>query len=248
MFGLEVDADAGADLRAYDAAHQQQDGKHHVNGVVGGGVQHGGEGGDEDDLKERCADDDLRWHAQEVDHRGDHDEAAADAHDRGEDANRDADKERRDHRNIKARDAELHLEGQVMDPVMLAPCGSAAGFCFAQGTQALDEHQAANDAEEHDIAEANEQIDLTERFEVVEKHHAEGGTYEAADQQDNAHSEIDGLSLKMREHAGKGRRDDLVCLGRHGNRGRDADEEQKRCHQEAAADAEHAGQNTHHAP
>ena len=48
----------------------------------------------------------------------------------------------------------------------------------------------------------------------------------------------------MRQDAGKRRGDDLVGFGRHGDRGRDADEEQQRRHQKAAADAEHAGQDT----
>ena len=124
----------------------------------------------------------------------------------------------------------------------------AAGLAhLADRAQAFDEHQRADDAEEHDITEAHKKIDLAQGFQVVEDKYTHRGANQAADQEDNPHSEIDGLSLEMRQEARKGRGDNLVGLGGHGNRRRDADEEQQRRHQKAAAHAEHARQDAHHA-
>ena len=51
----------------------------------------------------------------------------------------------------------------------------------------------------------------------------------------------------MCEDTGKGRRDDLVCLGCDSDRRGDADKEQKRCHKKTAAHAKHAGEDSDHA-
>ena len=48
----------------------------------------------------------------------------------------------------------------------------------------------------------------------------------------------------MRKNAGKGRRNDLVCLGRDRDCRGDADEEQQRGHKEPTANTKHTGQNT----
>ena len=53
-------------------------------------MQNGHQTGNENDLEQRCADDDIGRHAQQVDHGRDHDEAAADTHDRGEDTHQQA--------------------------------------------------------------------------------------------------------------------------------------------------------------
>jgi len=86
---------------------------------------------------------------------------------------------------------------------------------------------------------------LALRLEDVENINAKRRTDQAAHQQHRAHPEVHRLSLEMGEHAGKGRGDNLVRFGRYGHRGRDADEEEQRRHQEPAADAEHARQNPH---
>ena len=51
----------------------------------------------------------------------------------------------------------------------------------------------------------------------------------------------------MRKNTGKGRCNNLVRFGRNGDRWRNSDEEQQRCHQETATNAEHTGQNTNKA-
>ena len=75
---------------------------------------------DEHDLKQRRADDDARRHAQEIDHRRDHNETTADAHDRRHEADKHADDDRRQYTDVKLRALEAHLERQPVDPGMLA--------------------------------------------------------------------------------------------------------------------------------
>jgi hypothetical protein len=107
---------------------------------------------------------------------------------------------------------------------------------------------AADDAEEDDVAKPHQQIDLPDPRERGEDLHPDGRADKAADQQDRAHFQVHRLAPEMRQHAREGGGDDLVRLGRHGHGGRDADEEQKRRHQEPAADAEHARQDADEPP
>jgi hypothetical protein len=144
LLGLEVGAKPRADLRAHDAADQKQDRQDHVHGEVRRGVHQRGETGDEDDLEQRRAHHDLRRHAQEVDHRGHHDEAAAHAHDGGQDAHEEAHQQRRDDRDIEPRGPEPHLERQRVDPCPLLARGRGRVGVRprpADRAQAFDEHQ-----------------------------------------------------------------------------------------------------------
>ncbi len=120
LLAAQLLSGAHAELAADDAADHEQEGKHDVERVIERRVQQGDDGGDEDDLKDRRADDDIGRHAQQIDQRRHHDEAAADAEERGEQADQAADHERRDGADIEARARKAHLERQAVDPVVLA--------------------------------------------------------------------------------------------------------------------------------
>jgi hypothetical protein len=89
----------------------------------------------------------------------------------------------------------------------------------ADRAQAFDEHQRADDAEEHHVAKPHQQIDLPDPAERGEDLHPDGRPDKAAHQQDGAHLQVDGLAPEMRQHAREGGGDDLVRLGRHGDGG-----------------------------
>ena len=88
-------------------------------------VQEGRHRGDEGDLEQRGADHDLGRHADQVDHRRHHQEAAADAHDRDQDAGDDAEAERHQRADVEPRAVEAHLERQAVQPEMPVPLGEA---------------------------------------------------------------------------------------------------------------------------
>ena len=133
-----------------------------------------------------------------------------------------------------------------MHPVVLmqfaAPRRAAA--LPQDGARALDQHQGADDAEKEDVGQADYQVDLADGAQPGEQLDAEIGAEETAREQDAAHLEIDVAAPPVRDHARHRRRNDLVGFGRHRDRRRDADEDQQRRHQEAAADAEQAGKKT----
>ena len=143
--------------------------------------------------------------------------------------------------DVEVRGTKAHLQRQAVHPVV-APtrCPLLAAPRFGHRGDALDEHQHADCAEEDDVAERHEQIDLADGAQRGEDLDADRRADEATQQQDETHLEVDRAPAPMRQHAREGRGDDLVRLGRHGHRRRDADEDQERGHQKAAADAEDA--------
>ena len=92
-------------------------------------MQHGDDGGDEDDLKDRRADHDIGRHAQQIDHRRHHDEAAADAEKGGEQADHRADHERRDGADIETRARKAQLERQAVNPIVLSGLPRRGAAC-----------------------------------------------------------------------------------------------------------------------
>lgn len=194
----------------------ERHGQNDVDGLRGRGMEKRGEGGHEDDLKERRADHNLRGHAQKVDHRGHHDEAAAHAHDRRQNAHRCTNEKGRNGRDIEPRGAEAHLEGQAVHPDMAVPLlALAAGFRAAHRVDAFDEHQPADDPEEDHVGEAHEQIDLTLLLQEIEHPDAEARAHEPACEQDHAHAQIDRAAFEMRHNARDRGGDDLVGAGGH---------------------------------
>ena len=118
--GLQAGGEAGAILRAEHAADQQQRGEHDVDRPGGQGVDHGGRGADREDHDEAGADHHARRHAEDVDHRRDQDEAAADAEQHGQDAGDEAQPERCQRRKVQAARIEAPAEGQGGDQPMVA--------------------------------------------------------------------------------------------------------------------------------
>ncbi len=64
-------------------------------------------------------DDDIGRDAQEIDHRRHHDEAAADTHDRRQDADAEAKADHRNDAQIDLRFLEAHLQRQAMHPAVM---------------------------------------------------------------------------------------------------------------------------------
>ena len=137
------------------------------------------------------------------------------------------------------------MKGRPWIQLCFLRAGRFSALGLADGVEAFDEHQPANDAQKDNITELDQQIDLSERLQVVEDHHTQTGADEASDQQHRAHPEVHGLSPQMRKHPRERRSNDLVGFGGHGDCWRDADEEEQWRHQEATTDAEHAGKHAY---
>ena len=167
-------------------------------------------------------------------------------HDGRQHPHRQPDQQRWDHRHVLARGTKPHLERQCVDPgagTSRALDGRLRAARLAQGIQAFEEHQRADDPEEHDVTKLHQQIDLPQTLEVVEHENAQPRSGQPADQQHRPHGKVDRPAPEMRQHGREGGRDDLVGAGGHGHRGGHADEEQKRRDQKPAADPEHARQH-----
>ena len=118
-------------------------------------------------------------------------------------------------------------------------------FRFAQRPQAFGKHQAANDTQKQHVAQFDQEIDLAQTFEVIEHNHTKRRTDQPANEQHPAHFEIHRFAFHMRQNAREGGGHDLIGFCGDGHRRGDADEKQKRCHQKATANAEHARKNPH---
>src|SRR5690606_29899164 len=189
LFPAELAADTGADLRPDYRTCNQQERENGVDGLRADGMEEGDVGGNENDLEERGADDHAGRHAEEVDHRRHHHEPAADAHDRGEDANHRADPERHQRADVKLGFAEPHLEGQAVDPVMLMQLlALRRTFArFQHRIDALDHHQDADGAEEKHVGERDHQIDLADGFQQGEDPGSDDRADDTANQQHEPH-------------------------------------------------------------
>ena len=107
--------------------------------------------------------------------------------------------------------------------------------------QAFPEHQPADGGQQDDVGQRDHEIELAERAQQREGPDAERGADDAAAQQHQRQRRIDRAPPPIGDRAGKRRGRDVARDGRDRDRRRDADEDQQRRHQEAAADAEHAG-------
>ena len=70
--------------------------------------------------------DKFKEEMHKIDHCWNHDKATTDAHNGGKDANKNANDDRWYYRNIEARNAKPHFEGQAVDPVMFFTFGCCA--------------------------------------------------------------------------------------------------------------------------
>ena len=95
--------EACANLGADHASEQQKKRKHDIHRFRRHGVHHRRCGGHEQDLEQRRADHHACRHAEDIKHRRDHDEPAADAEQHCQDPRRKAQDQRRERRDIKTR-------------------------------------------------------------------------------------------------------------------------------------------------
>ncbi len=156
-----------------------------------------------------------------------------------------AEHEHRDDADIELGCLEPHLEAAAVDPVCAPGRRRLTGAPAAARRSARTLStiiSAADGAEKADVEERDHQIELAELAQDARRSRRRRGAGDAADQQHRAELHVDRAALEMRQHAGNGRGDDLVGAGRHRHGRRDVVEDQQRRDQEAAADAEHAGE------
>ena len=106
---------------------------------------------------------------------------------------------------------------------------------------ALGNHQRAHDAEEEHVGNTDGDIELADRAQRREQPDTEGSADNSACEQHGGQGEIDRSAPPIADRAGHRGGGDVAGDGRHCDRRRDAEEDQERRHQETAADAEHAG-------
>ena len=90
-------------------------------------MDHGRRGADREDHDQAGADDHARRHAEQIDHRRNQDEPAADAEEDGQHAGDEAERQRRDGRNVEARAVEAPAQRQRGDPAVVARRRAFAG-------------------------------------------------------------------------------------------------------------------------
>ena len=107
-------------------------------------------------------------------------------------------------------------------------------------TDAFTDHQAADRREQHHVGDADGQIELAERAQQREQPDADGGAGKASDQEHRGKRNIQRALSPIGDRTGERGGGDVAGDARHRHSGRHSDEDQKRRHQEAAANAEHA--------
>ena len=163
------------------------EGQHDVDGLVGRGVHDRRVGGDEDDLEQRGADDDVGRHLEQVDQRRHHDEAAADAHDRGRKP-MPAPRPSTGMTLTKSFEARKRIFSgsrwiQLCWPGLLQRRRRRRRARRRMRVDALDQHQPADGAEERDVEQRDEQIELADAAQQREDVDADGRADDAAGQQ-----------------------------------------------------------------
>jgi hypothetical protein len=113
--------------------------------------------------------------------------------------------------------------------------------------RAFVQHQQADGRQHDDVGDGDDEVDLADALQVGEQPDAAARADHAAQQQDQAHADIDVAAPELDLQRGDGVRHHLVGLAGHGDGGRNADKDQQGRGEEAAADAEHAGQQSGHA-
>ena len=186
MFAADLLAGAGAELRAGDAADHQDQRQHGVDQMIGDRMQHGGEHHGDQRQHHRGADHGRGRHPQQIDHQRHQDEAAADAHDRADEADHEADHDDGNHGEIDLGALEAHLQRQAVDPAMAAGAAHrhrAAAPGAQHRAQAFPEHQPADGGQQDDVGQRDQQIELAERAQQREGPDPERGADTAAAQQ-----------------------------------------------------------------
>jgi hypothetical protein len=120
-----------------------------------------GEAGHEDDLEQRGADHDLGRHPQQVDHGRHHQEAAAHPMIAASNPTSGPIRSGGMTEMYRPEARNLIFSGSAWTQLCsLRRGGLGPAAATAERAQAFDEHQRADDAEEHDVAELYQQVDL----------------------------------------------------------------------------------------
>ena len=139
---------------------------------------------------------------------------------------------------------EPDLERQAVDPGVAAGMAQLHRLALV-GPQdrphALDHHHAADRAEQKHVGNADGDVELADRAQQREQPHPRHGADDAAGQQHQGEREVERAAAPIGDRAGHGGSRDVARYRRDRHRRRYPDEDQQRRHQEAAADAEHAG-------
>jgi hypothetical protein len=110
------------------------------------------------------------------------------------------------------------------------------------------DHEGAHGAEQDQVGEADGEVELAERAQDREQPDPRAGADEPTGKQHQRQCRIERAPPPIGQRAGERRRRDMARNARHRDRGSDADEDQERGHQKAAADAEHAGDESDREP
>src|SRR6516162_3655710 len=143
LIAAQPRSETAADPGAYHTADQQHEGKHGVDRAVGIGLKQGHICRNEDDLQQRGPRYYGGWHAEHVNHRRHHDEAAADAENCAEHADHKTQSDRQERADVKLRPAETRLQRQPVHPIVLMQLASPHSWPMQSqlGVNALDHHQ-----------------------------------------------------------------------------------------------------------
>ena len=234
-------------MRADDATGDEQHRQHDVHRLRGDRLQAGDGGGDENDLKQRRSDHHRRGHAEQVDHRRHHDEAAADPHDRRQHADQQPDRERQQHADVEPRAPEAHLQRQRVDPGATPPRFRRGGAAAQHRLQAFPQHQQADPAQEQHVRDLDHHVEVRNLVQNREHADPERRADYTAGEQGEAHLQIDVAAAPVSEDRRDRGCDDLVGAGGDGDRRRNTDEDEQRRGEKSAADAEQSREEAHQA-
>jgi len=141
------------------------------------------------DLKQARADDYMHRHPEQINHDRYHDEAAADSHDRRQNPDHRAEKERHEQRQANPGPFEIHLQRHTSHhfgiegfPFRLAALGEPCRCRPAHGLQAFDEHVAADEAEHYDVGHVDQEIGIAELPEHLDDMDPDVASDDSADQ------------------------------------------------------------------
>ncbi len=117
---------------------------------------------------------------------------------------------------------------------------------LAHALEAFHEHVAADDAQHHHVRDLDDKIGVAQGPQRLDEVYPQGAPNDSADDEDDPHLEVHVAQAVMGVGARGGGRHDLVGIRGCGHRGRDADHDEQRRHEETAAHAEQSREETHH--
>ena len=145
---------------------------------------------------------------------------------------------------IDPRALETQLERQPMQPGVAAGPAQLDRLALPLAddrARAFDHEHRADPAQQQDVGQADGDVELSQPAQQGEQRDAGNGPEHAAHQQHHRERQVDRVPPPIADGAGKRRRRDMARDRGHRHRRGYAEEDQQRRHQEPAADAEHAG-------